>query len=1784
MGAASAARLATYALRLVVALPIALAAAPDARAIEAFDGRLQVHGFGEIQMRGISSNFSEEFDLAQWYNVLNLEIEFDVASNGWGPTDLIEAFVRLEGRYDCVWTRGCGMLRSADVYGDRSRKLPTRLRNALDVDFSGSIPITEPGVKSPPPDLLTVLPVPRIGNTRLADIPPRFSPKLDVGTGLPLPPYVPDNNPPPGFESLSFVLEEPIPREGFPGFDTLFSTRGADNIQGDINPRFVPPNPLLTGTFAFSDDPAFCTFNATIGSSRPPCQLDLQRPFQNRQMLADAGIIDPDEQDAILDLVIDPNDPDPEALAVVEEVNARLDPADQAVLEAPNRRRRDFGFALLDFRGAPGSAETLPVGPFRPDNRIGRPDIAARNNANALLIDRANPFRGGFAGTTHGYRGNPQPNLPGGDPLDPALVYLKDELANGATPAEQNRVPALTTLFQNDTTGDAFAGDWSGIVPCRNPSDVGAERGRTGQEPVTNCYPNIERIRTGQPSQATRDQPFTNVVIALETGRGDFVAGSQVGSRPGGTGELPFRPAPDLPSLAPVADNPGLQRAQGLYIPSQGLREALASGDLDELDFNFDQLGRSFNRGQAQQQTGELKEAYVDIEWLDSRLWTRIGKQNIVWGKTELFRTTDQFNPQDFALASLPSFEESRIALWAFRGVYSLYNVGPLEDVRLEFAFNFDEFQPNDLGAAGEPFTPDLVGGLTTGLFFHSVTGVGVAGIDRPPDPWEDIRGLEIGGRIEFRWDRFSFAITDFYGFNDFPFIDRIWSYQRLVNLDSGRPLVGRPLPPDPDTALDPFYSSVCATPRGEIGVRADGSGGSGDVLLNQFDNLPAGQSGPRVRGVTDSKNVGAYAPAGVGADPDCLKSGGAAGFAGADVVFQGAENALEFHHANQQIFAWICSLTVGIGAAIDPGACAWNIFGSPTPLAEGFSDLPLGEVISALSAGDPSGGNISFTRTVADSTKGNAGALVAPLAPMNRDPGPDLLGATPEEAARWDGVITASSGSINRSPDSPDYQVTLLGTTFTVPCNDNRGDDSSIPFFTVIGGPCRQFSFHHDGGGPGVPLEEIDLLTLDSSLSSAQKALLGCGPFYGTRCDSSDRVQFIASGQSFNSFDEIAAATLDVFPADGGGIDVLNMEASALLQAWPGIEGTAPLTEEEFAPEALKWQTFGTRRQPGTAQVLAFDGTPDSVYEQRDFGPTCTRPDGRGGLIILPGCRGIEAIFVERDPVTRAVTAIEASFDTGYDPGVDGCLFGNSRRASGGVVMPSAGAVGRIGDVDVTLRANADGEVPEGGTAAFQPCFTNSTSKLGTYRASDSSKELTGAGTLWHPLAGCLSDARAEQLVAAGQSENVDARDGTNFAPCGNFSFPDGAGGTIDFAREFADRFAGEPVCRQGGPTGPIVDCDLGGTGIIQFDVEVADLDGNDIQDIEDEFLGNFNLGFDPSTGQVVSVRVGENPSDLDIAVSQAQIFRTELAAASWNFLGFLVVSSCNTDDDGPDVPNPAVFTGFAANPDCFNPERPFDAEQCSYNAPHLCRNVKGFLSVAGVNRNTVRAGGNGQFGRRDFIWHSGGEIALAYEKRNVFGVSMDFAEDVSKSNWGIEFTWIEGLPFTDADSISNVTRSDVINLTVSVDRPTFVNFLNANRTFFINSQWFFQYVTNHSPSFNSNGPWNILFTFAIFTGYFQDRLLPTFVSVFDVQSGSGGILPNISYRFTEAFSATLGMNVFFGNTQLTAMPVNGIGPTTNRAPLPGNPGIAYLDGVDNVLAAIRRRDEVYLRLRWTF
>ncbi len=1175
-----------------------------ANAFEFFDGKIQVHGFYEMQIRSLSADYSDDWDLAQWYHVLNIETEMDVLEEV-GPFNLVQAFLRAEVRFDCIYSLGCSMFPSVNTYGDRADRLPERLSNSTDVDGAGTFPVYTDG-------------------------------KIDF-TDKPRRPH--------GIFELA-------------GLRTLQEqSKGADAFSG--RPEESADCIARYGANA-------CSYIAG-GANSPVTTLD------------------------------DPLPP----------LFDRF--ADWRFTQTRERGGSNYGRAIL------------PMGPWLPKNHI---------EPIALFADIANP------------------------------------LDNSKTTPQ---------LVANTYNGELIANGYNAYIK-------------------------------GPPQRAVGFIPQSRIDTNVATAVGRIVGVTYDGARP-------FRP---IPVAEEGASGVGDEVARGLYLPAAPLRKLIRSNDLTDLPFNYSESDRAWNRGQSQQQTKELKEFYFDIEMMDGDLWLRLGRQAIVWGKTELFSPTDQFNPQDLALSNLPSLEETRIPLWSLRSTYSFYEVGELSDVRLEMGLIFDAFQPADLGACGEPFTPDPVCAASFGSVFHGITGLGVAGFEYPEQPWDSLSGLQGGARLEFRWGRYTFAISDFYGFDDFPHPHRFATFERNV---------------DPNTGLPRIMDA-----RGPCNT-ADRS------------NPACLQPGPTDRSGADSNAALAFTP----------------------------NNALDFHHSNQTIFAFACATTVGIARGNAPSACGLNAFNAQSP-PRGNS-FTVAQIVGATLAGSISSSSVGLFAVAdeleLDTNTFNLNAILGhytPVVTLSRDP-MDLSNHL---------ITGTDSGCTDRLYyDNPLISTGTINTERLLQGIPTCGGDGHTLFDLQPG--------FNPPGGPGE-------LSLSETLTPEQEALLGCGPFYGVNCDVS-------------------------------GIDLLNAEGSVFVQSWPGIEGTYE-----------GWRTDdATVAQPGT---IGFFGP-----------PRCTTGHIGGPqdpAVMLPGCRG--------------------PGDIGYDINVDG------------------------------------------------------------------------------------------------------------------------------------------------DPTGLVTAFDLTSLG-----------------------MQNAGVSGHPFTGQA---------------------WQNELAAFSWNFLVLVVNGSDN-----------------------FNPAEAYTAGVCSFITPQFCNSVQGIFSLIAVKRNDVRAGGSRDFGRRDFIWHSGGAITLNYEKRNALGFAMDFAEDTTKSNWGIEFTWLNGVPVIDNNSRSNISKVDEFNLTVSVDRPTFINFLSPNRAFFINSQWFFQYRTGYNSGWWNNGPWNVLGTLTIVGGYFQDRLFPIWTLVYDVGSGSGASLMTVRFSINANFSMTFGSSMFFGRQQLVDVPVNEIRPGANRAG--SHP---YKDAVSNGLAVIRDRDEFFARIRYTF
>ena len=85
-------------------------AAAAASAIELWDGRVEVHGFYETRLAFGMEDFdaSNEVDMYSFLNVLDVEVEAELAPNGWGPFDLVSAAASDGGTIDPPKDHRCG--------------------------------------------------------------------------------------------------------------------------------------------------------------------------------------------------------------------------------------------------------------------------------------------------------------------------------------------------------------------------------------------------------------------------------------------------------------------------------------------------------------------------------------------------------------------------------------------------------------------------------------------------------------------------------------------------------------------------------------------------------------------------------------------------------------------------------------------------------------------------------------------------------------------------------------------------------------------------------------------------------------------------------------------------------------------------------------------------------------------------------------------------------------------------------------------------------------------------------------------------------------------------------------------------------------------------------------------------------------------------------------------------------------------------------------------------------------------------------------------------------------------------------------------------------------------------------------------------------------------------------------------------------------------------------------------------------------------------------------------
>ena len=115
-----------------------------------------------------------------------------------------------------------------------------------------------------------------------------------------------------------------------------------------------------------------------------------------------------------------------------------------------------------------------------------------------------------------------------------------------------------------------------------------------------------------------------------------------------------------------------------------------------------------------------IREAYVNatIDLDDGRqLAFKVGKQQIVWGRTDLFRVLDVLNPVDYSRNNIyDELEDIRIPMWMLEAEYRIGATEIFDDLNASLVWNFDKFRPHNLGQGG---TSNQI--LDVGSFFRGM-------------------------------------------------------------------------------------------------------------------------------------------------------------------------------------------------------------------------------------------------------------------------------------------------------------------------------------------------------------------------------------------------------------------------------------------------------------------------------------------------------------------------------------------------------------------------------------------------------------------------------------------------------------------------------------------------------------------------------------------------------------------------------------------------------------------------------------------------------------------------------------------------------------------------------------------------------------------------------------------------------------------------------------------------------------------------------------------------------
>lgn len=325
------------------------------------------------------------------------------------------------------------------------------------------------------------------------------------------------------------------------------------------------------------------------------------------------------------------------------------------------------------------------------------------------------------------------------------LATVAPAFAQNALPdlGEDSRPWKVDVFYENDTRfrGKDNTGDNVGLSKFRNTMQAEADKplsnGWTFHGIFRGTYDGVYQMNKGQYGESAGG------AVNMENSGGQLVGIPVMRSPtsvPYGQGAVNFNTASAIGLTTNVfginTTTPGYipnpssgQGAMPLpYTPNQGLRQLFdrwtgnpngvqvaapvrpcnkdkrgcvdfgGYGDLTQTELEFPEFNSRLDF---------IREFYVKntFQLSDGKeMFIKLGKQQVVWGRTDLFRVLDVINPMDYSRGNIyDEMQDIRIPMWILQAEYRMGASDMFQDRNFSVVWNFDKFRANNLGQCGQP-------------------------------------------------------------------------------------------------------------------------------------------------------------------------------------------------------------------------------------------------------------------------------------------------------------------------------------------------------------------------------------------------------------------------------------------------------------------------------------------------------------------------------------------------------------------------------------------------------------------------------------------------------------------------------------------------------------------------------------------------------------------------------------------------------------------------------------------------------------------------------------------------------------------------------------------------------------------------------------------------------------------------------------------------------------------------------------------------------------------------